>query len=507
MNIERSSFEPGRRVRTTISAVVSVLAAIAIVGLLNFLAVTRKIWRYDVAAQSTESLSPLTRQILAAQTNDLRITILFDPESDLYPHVDSLLREYAARSPHLQVQTIDYLRNPGAAELAKVRYQLGAGATDLIIFDAGDRHRVVSAGELSVFNSEDTQAILAGEEREIRRSGFSGEYHFTSAIAALQERGETKACYLLGHGEHPPDSQEPLMGYARLLKLLTGEKNLTVEYLKLNAATNQIPADCPLLIIAGPTAPLLPVEVAKIEAFLQRGGRLLVLLHPYAAEKPSGLEELLQRWGIAAPPAYAGDEQFTSYTKLDVISQSFGSHALVAPLRRAAGALYFPLPRIVAPMPANQMPADAPRAEVLVSTSEHGLTRSNLKGGNAGFDPAKDAKNTSVPIAVAAEKGGVAGVAAGRGTTRIVAIGDSTMFANETLDKPRPEAGNRDFAGLVVSWLLDRPQSMAISPKPIREYRLSLTARQQRLLRWTLVAGLPGAILLLGVTVWSRRRA
>lgn len=507
MNPSRPSFEPGRRWRTTLKVIISSMALLLIVGLLNYLAVTRKVWRFDLSGGRAEPLSALTLQILAAQTNDIKVTVLFDPEDDLYPHVDALLREYAAASPFIRIQTIDYLRNPGLGLQASARYKLGAGAKDLIVFDAGDRHRVVTSGELSVYNPDDTRSMMSGKDREIRRTGFSGEYHFTTALAALLDQGETKACYLLGHGEHPPDSQDKGMGYAEFLKQLKSEKNLTVETVKLAAATNQIPTDCQLLIIAGPTASLLGVELAKIEAFLLRGGRLLVLLHPYAVEKPSGLEELLRRWGIGAPPVYAGDDQFTSYTKLDVISQTFGSHPLMAPLRRTGGALYFPLPRVVAPMPQNQMAADAPKTDILVSTSEHGLTRSNIKGGNASFDPAKDTRNSPIPIAVAAEKGGVSGVAAGRGSTRIVVIGDSTMLANETLDEPRDLAGNRDFAGLVVSWLLDRPQSLAIGPRRIREYRLNLTARQQGILHWTLVGGLPGGILLVGLGVWFRRRA
>ena len=147
-------------------------------------------------------------------------------------------------------------------------------------------------------------------------------------------------------------------------------------------------------------------------------------------------------------------------------------------------------------------------AQTLVETSrEGGFTRSVVKNGNAGFDPALDRKGVPVPLAVAAEKGGVAGIAAGRGTTRIVAIGDSTMFANASLAKPSETANNHDFANLAVGWLLDRPQSLAIGPKPIREYQLHLTERQVRGLRWTLLGGLPGGVLLVGFAVWLRRRS
>lgn len=504
----RPSFEPGRRFRIGFSVAVSVVSMVAIVAMVNFWSVTRHVWRIDVRAGDRPGLSPLTLQTLAALTNAVKVTVVFNPSDDLFPHVDGMLREYAARSPHLRVEVIDYLRNPGSAQLVKSQYKLGADAGNLVVFDGGGgRSRVVTAGQLSIYNQDDTQAVMAGEKREIRRSGFAGEYHFTSALAAVQEGESVKAGYLLGHGEHPPDSQEPLMGYSRFLEMLTGEKNLQVETLRLAAATNEIPADCQLLIIAGPTSPFLPGEIAKIDAFLQRGGRLLALLHPYSVEKGTGLEGLLQRWGIAAPPAYVGDEQFTSYTKLDVVARNFGSHPLVLPLRRDEGALYFPLPRLVGPIPADRLPADAPRAEVLVWTSDAGFTRSGVKDGAAAFDPARDLKGKPMPMAVAAEKGGVSGIAAGRGATRLVVIGDSTMFANESIGKPFESANNRDFANLAVGWLLDRPQSLAIGPKPIREYRLHLTESQVKVLRWTLLGGLPGGVLLLGMAVWVRRRS
>ncbi|MCW5558275.1 MAG: GldG family protein [Verrucomicrobiae bacterium] len=505
--MERLSFEPGRRLRVGFSVAVAVLSLLALVAMVNFWAVTRHVWRHDVRSRDGTVLSPLTLQTLSGLTNPVTVSVLFNPEDDLFPHVDGLLREYAARSPQIRIEVIDAIRNPGSAQLLKSQYKLGANAGNLVVFDGGGgRTRVVTAGQLSVYNSEDTQAVMAGENREIRRSGFTGEYHFTSALAAVQEGDPVKAVYLLGHGEHLPDSQEKLMGYSQFMELLTGEKNLQVEMLRLSVPTNDLPAECQLLIVAGPTSPFLPAELAKIEAFLQRGGRLLALLHPYSVEKGTGLEGLLLRWGVAAMPAYAGDEQ-SSLTKLDVVSRSFGSHPLVLPLRRDDGLVYFPLPRIVSPLPADRLPADAPRAEVLVWTSEAGFTRSGIQGGQAAFDPLRDIKGKPVPMAVAAEKGGVSGIAASRGATRLVVIGDSTMFANESLGKPLPTANNRDFANLAISWLLDRPQSLAIGPKPIREYRLHLTETQMRTLRWVLLGAMPGGVLLLGMVVWLRRRS
>ena len=68
-------------------------------------------------------------------------------------------------------------------------------------------------------------------------------------------------------------------------------------------------------------------------------------------------------------------------------------------------------------------------------------------------------------------------------------------------------AGNRDFLGYAVNWLLDRPQLLeGIGPRPVTEFRLQMTRLQQREVRWVLLGALPGAVLLLGGLIWLARR-
>ena len=502
MNPETPSFVPDRRLRTGFSVLLATVSLFAILVMVNYLAVTRPAWRYDLTARDSLKLSPLTLQTLAALTNEMKVTVLFDVKSDLFPHVSSLLREYSAQSRLLRIEIIDPLRNPSLAEAKKREYRLGSRKGDVVIFEAGGHVRVVPDGELSIYNQDDIQSLVAGRETEIRRSGFTGENRFTSAIAALLEDAETHAAYLTGHGEHPADSEDEQTGYGSFMRLLTGEKNLRVE--AVNLATNDLPAEVQLLIIAGPVSPLLPVELKRIQAFLERGGRLLVGLHPYAVDVRTGLEELLFRWSIYCPPKYAGEgDRNLVPSGADLVAKNFGTHPLMLPLRRGNGSVYFPLPRVVAPVTPDRQLADALKADVLVMTSEKGLTKSDIAGANAAFDPRQDRQNVVVPLAVAAEKGGVSGVAAGRGTTRIVVVGDSNVFKNDTID----QASNRDFAALCVSWLLDRPQALAIGPKAINEWRVQLAEPQLDQLRWLLLGALPGSVLLLGLVVWYRRRA
>ena len=107
-------------------------------------------------------------------------------------------------------------------------------------------------------------------------------------------------------------------------------------------------------------------------------------------------------------------------------------------------------------------------------------------------------------MAVAVEKGRVPGVITDRGSTRLVVVGDSVFLGNHQIES----AGNRDFLGYAVNWLLERTQLMqGLGPRPVTEFRLAMTQSQLHRLQWILLAAMPGAVLLLGGLVWLRRRA
>ncbi len=494
------SFEPGRRLRFGASVLVGVFSALVLTVLVNYLAARHLRWRPDLTAGERFRLSPLTRQLLPLITNQTDITVLFDRESGLFSHVDGLLKQYALEQPRLRVMVVDSVSQREAAFQLRMRYKLGAEASDVVIFD--DRIHppvVISEGELSVYDA-DIQKLMAGESKDIRRAGFKGELRFTSALNALLEVAPSRVGFLTGHNEREAGNTAVRLGYKELAELVS-TKNATLTTLRLDG-TNDVPADLQLLIIAGGTARYTDAEVVRLERYLNAGGRLLWLLDPDAVVLTLGPEASLQAWGIGLLPRYAGDPS-TTRSSLDVLSSSLGSHPITAPLRRGQSRLYFPFPRVVGRLPADQLPADAPKVEVLVSTSTNGLTKSDFSGGNIAFRPGVDVKGQEIPVAVAAEKGGVAGVTAGRGNGRVVVIGDVNMFGNEVLRS----YGNFQFAEMTIAWLLDRSQLLAIGPKPITEYRLELTPRQTQMLRWLLLGGLPGGVLGLGVLVWSRRRS
>jgi hypothetical protein len=110
-------------------------------------------------------------------------------------------------------------------------------------------------------------------------------------------------------------------------------------------------------------------------------------------------------------------------------------------------------------------------------------------------------KPRSYTLAVAVERPPVPGVT-GRGTTRIIVVGDSYFLGNG----PIKIGANRNFADAAVNWLVERSHlADGIGPKTMTGYRIMLTGPQMNTIQWILLGALPGSILLIGGLVWLRR--
>ena len=481
---------PWRRWGIALSVLASVVAMLALVIMANYLG-SRHFARLHLANDARFELSPLTRQLLRTLTNEVQVIVFFepDPQATLYSAVKALITEYQLASPMLNVEFVDYRMSPARAVQIKDQYNLTTTDNpDLVIFEAQGRHRIVYEHELSDY---DLSGIMEGEPA--RRSVFKGEQFFTSAIIGVSELAPVRAYFLEGHGEHDPQSADGTLGYAGFAQLMR-EKN--IELAALNLATNQIPTDCQLLVVAGPRYPIPSAELDKIRAYLDRGGRALILLsNPLRPNvRKSGLETLLAEWNITVGDDVVVDQAQAQTTAAEVLFTSqFANHPVVKPLHR--GRLSLVTPRSVRPR-GDGTRSDGIKVDELVFTSAQGRSMSSAGGS---MQPGVEG---TLALAVAVEKGTISGVGPDRGSTRLVVVGESIFLADTLLGWE----ANRDFGSLAVNWLVDRSQLLQVGPRPFNEYRISLTPSQMRAIRWLLLAVFPGSVMALGVLVWVRRR-
>lgn len=486
----RFSFSAARRWALRLDYALRTLLVLAVVVMVNYLA-ARWYLRVPLSATARQPLSALTTGLLRSLTNDVRVTLYYDLRDPFFTTIAALLREYQNVNPRVRVTAVDNLWETGEAQRIKNQYAahlIGITNQNLVIFDCEGRVKIVPGNVLVEYTLE-----LEPEEGQpvFRRKPvlFLGEKAFTAALLAVTSPRALQVCYVTGHGEHnPEDAGES--GYLKFAALLR-QNYLDVQPVQL-LATNAVPPDCALVVVAGPVAPFSEAELERLDDYIRQGGRALVLLNFNSLKRPSGLEKLLAGWGVDVAHGTIADPA-RSFRGSDIVIENFGPrpHPIVKPLVGVLP-LHLILPRPVGRLHVPNPPADAPQVQELAFTSPA-----------ATLSASEPRRTGPFSVAVAVEKGRVAGVVSDRGSTRLVVVGDSWFLTNRQIDS----AGNRDFLNAAVNWLLDRPQLLeGVGPRPVTEFRVTMSRGEMRLVQWALLVGLPGAVLLLGGLVWLRRR-
>ena len=498
----RPSFSPADRWKIGFDVVLRTALVLAVLVMLSYLG-TKFYHRYYLSQQNRVQLASRTLTVLHALTNQVQVTLYYDTKADFrhdgppnyYADIVALLNEYSAANKNISIRTVDYKRDPGAAEKVKEQFHLPGSsespnappAKDLIIFQSGDRWMIVP-GE-AVVQTQLKQIAPENpkqKELEFRRKpvDFNGEILFTSKLLALASPKPLKAYYLQGDGEATltDSSSYGFLEFGREF----AQNFIGIQYLEL-PGDNPIPMDCSLLIITPPTTPLSEAALQKIDKYLAEGGRLLVLFNFLSIQQPTGLEPILQRWGVNVMPDFVKDRDSANDS---VIVGKFSTHPVVSSLAQLR--LQMARPRCIAKINWQSPPANAPQVDELAFSGDNCILSS---------DPT--APPRSYPLMAAVEQKPVAGVVNPRGNTRIIVVGDSLFVGNSVIGA----GGNRDFVGFAANWLEDREQLLGgIAPRPVTEFQLLLTQAQQRQLRWLLLGALPGSVLLLGWLVWLVRR-
>jgi ABC-2 type transport system permease protein len=492
-----TSFSLARRWGAGLNLIITMAAVLSIIAMVNYLGM-RRYARLDLSRTADGELSKRTQHVLATLTNEVTVITYYNSQNALFPRIRALLKEYETASGNkIRVQHVDYLRDPSAAESIQTKYKLStAGNKDVIIFDSGNRQKLVHETELSDY---DMSNVMSGQTNEFKRTHFKGEILFTSAIFSVTSLRSPKAYFLIGHGEHLPVGEaatDPTDGYAEYANVLRNENNIEIAPLDL-VFNKEVPSDCSVLVVAGPVQMIADEQADRIQRYLEGGGRMLVLFRSRSlgVGRSTGLEKLLVRWGVKVDANIITDrENATSESGADPKPVSHGMHPIVNSLGNSR--LHLLSPRSLHALPQSGARREETKVEELLFTGPNTVAITD-------FTPRGQYKTQQVgpqPLAVAVERS-IPGVT--RGATRIVAIGDSTMWGNRMIISE----ANRVFASSTINWLVNQNVLLSEIPRQaIKTYKLSMTQSQMHTSRLLLLIGMPAVVLFAGFIVWVRRR-
>ncbi len=478
----------GRNARLGSLAAASVVVVLALLVAINYLA-KRHNKRWDWTAAHQYSLSDQTKKVLHGLQRPMRIRVYARPDD--FGRFRERLDEYQYESNQLKVEYIDPERRPTLANQDKV-VQMN---TVVIEYD-GRTERVTT----------DTEQAL------------------TNAIIKVIQGKQNKLYFVQGHGERSTDDSERT-GYSTIAGLLASE-NFATDKLVL-AQQRQVPADASVVVIAGPKEDFFPAEIDALKAYLAKGGKVLFLLDPRErADSPqlTNLIALVKDWGIEVGDNVVinvpADVQVKDGEAIDVsalasLPNSDGTFVLAAkyaPHPIVQGFRILTAYRLVRSVSAVASSSDRRTAQNVVETTDTSWAETDMKrlttSGQVAREPAKGDKPGPISIAAAVSAPIAETPAADpkdqkeRPETRVAVFGDSDFGSNGLLGFQ----GNHNLFMNTVSWLAQQENLISIRPRDPEDRRVTLTARQQSLIRLLAIFVIPGLILAAGVQTWWRRR-
>ena len=247
--------------RTLIYGTSSAAAVILVAGILVFIGLlsNRYFLRWDLTRDQSQSLTAVTKALLQEVKKPLIMTAFFPEGLGDRQKAKELLQIYAYRNPNISFTLVDPDRNPLKAKEAGYRHPGN------ILIEYEGRHQMADRPEESAI-SETIRKLLKAEQKKIY--------------------------FLTGHGERSlEDSRRD--GLSTASRSLDNEGLQVVALNLLNQA--EVPKDAAVVVIAGPQQPLFSQEIKALKAYLEQGGRLLVMLEPF---RDGGLKEFLGRYGV-----------------------------------------------------------------------------------------------------------------------------------------------------------------------------------------------------------------
>ena len=506
------------------------LVLTAVVGINVFVATHNH--DFDLTREGLYTLSPQTVGVLSRLDADVELYGFYASQDAGYPAVDEALQRYARGSARVRAQMVDPQARPDLV-------------SKYAITERGPRVVVVAKGR-------DARAKTVAEDE------------LTNAVIRVVEQGSKVVYFLTGHGEGDITQAEEPEGYATLAQAIVAD-GYRVETLNLqtqapqvdeaslgeatspnaknslgpapkaaaidnknldaappvrsaanaNAPTQgddalgeprpiEVPDNVGVLAILAPMHRLLAPEVAAIDRFLQRGGRVLALEE---SRSQSGLGELWRSWHVDVREDLIVDTNpMGRLLGLGVASPIIQPTGTSHPIVRGMGGVIMTTARSLQPLSTG---LDGVSTEPLMQTGESAWGETQLRQGGT---IARDENDHLPPlyVAVAASRevpgsGGAPDAAAdqdGAKESRLVLFGDADWVSNRLFRLQ----SNEDLALNAVGWLTEQEGKVTIRPKLRAQNQLYLSGEQLGKLKFFSMDIVPVLLVAIGLGVVLVRR-
>jgi hypothetical protein len=441
-----------RSIRFFGSFLLSSIVALGIVILLEIISFNHNLF-IDLTPGKIHTFSEQTRKVLESLEKKIEFIAFY--RMDDRAELEDFFQRLSNYSSKIKYRLIDLERNPGKAKLYGVTF---------------------------------AQTVI--EYNGIRRDiGYPTEERVVNGILKLVQ-GKMKTVYFSkGHGENED--------YADLEKGMENE-NWKVEDIFL-MEDNDLIIDETVVIVAGPQKDFLEREISRLEQYLNKGGKVVLLFEPFTMLP--NLEAFLKKYRIALADGIIVDKQekLAGGEYLTPLISDMFRCSVTKGLSPSARFLF----STVRSLEITEGEASGISILPLLRSSYDSWTKTDMeeiKKGNVDFQEGID---TPGPLKV-----GIWVILTGEDEDgkkkdgELICFGDSDFIT----DSYYKVFENKDLFLNALGWLARDKNLISIRPKQVDYPYHFLTAEQGRLLFWVSIIGMPAIFLVISVAIFVFRR-
>lgn len=264
-----------------------VVIVIAIAIVINLVAgqLPENLRNIDISSNNLYEISDVSEEMLDDLDKEVMLTVIAEQDT-VDTRIKTFVKKYAALSKKVKTEWIDSVQHPSVLQ----EYDTEG---DVIVVSCEDTGKTSVISFSDIIQYDQYTYYMTGQTSE---TSFDGEGQLTSAIHYVTNE-ETKKIYRTsGHGESTFSSS--------VSELFN--KN-SMETAELNLSMNpEIPDDCDLLFLYGPTSDITDDEKSIITDYLGNGGKVYLILGETTNNTPN-LDALMAEYGLKKVDGYIAD--------------------------------------------------------------------------------------------------------------------------------------------------------------------------------------------------------
>lgn len=497
--------------RRNLAGINSVIASAIFLAICIVLYAMARRWdkSWDLTKEGRQELAPQTIQVLETLKDDVIVFGLFTRtgERELDVAREKTLRFLERCQKHTARLKVEFIDPQQELERLKA---MGLTYAD-------PRGTVVIRKDTGGPSPPQRSISFAGPQPRLE------EREFTNALINVVQETKPTIGFLIGHGERDITKPE-----SAIMRQFLESEGYSVKSAIINTSDGSIPGDFAILAINGlgwdqrAGGVYSAKEIEALDAFVNDGGRMFIMLEPESAplRRPlfiwleqrfgivvgddllvSGVNERLGEISLVPDSAVAGVFESVDLPDTKDFHGCFDqSHPITKGFNKRIDLL---AARSVSV--ADKYP-DGVTAQRILRTLPYTYAEKDMNLLAEGKRPTQDADEQvgSIGVAVAAtlKTNRAIGDSGETRDARIVVIGDSDFLGNESIIN----GGNLNLMLNSMAWLSEREELIAIRPRLAQNLPIKLSDADERRIAWIATLGVLHLVVIAGLIVFLFRR-